>query len=56
MAKNIGKEMKHFKAGEHPQKQALAIAYGKTRRAGHKIPSRCGICNLFGHSTAQHTW
>ncbi len=39
LKKNIRKEMRHVKAGEHPVEQGLAIAYGKTRRAGFKVPS-----------------
>ncbi len=37
LAKEIAKELRHAKAGEHTRKQALAIAYAKTRRAGYRV-------------------
>ncbi len=39
LERNIRKEMRHVKAGEHSRQQGLAIAYGKTRRAGFKVPT-----------------
>ncbi len=39
--KEVEKEMRHFKQGEHKsRKQAIAIGLSKARREGAKVPPR----------------